>query len=295
MHFDTATLALFLSAARLGSLSKAADHQHMSLPAASRRIALLEESLNVTLFLRKSSGVSLTTAGHAMLDYAQTIVRQVTMLSSEIADYSDGRLGRVRLQINSSALGQGLPEQLAQWIKLTPHVKIEVKEGRSKAIISSVGNGDADIGAVNIRTNSKSLRFRKLSTDPLCALVSKKMPMPPQACSFSDLLSSEFVLFDDDAAVTELLVETAVASEIPLRIKMKVNSMEVAARLVDAGCGVAILPASSAKIYSSALQVSSIPITDSWAERSSFLCIRADESDPAVLAFFDFLLRHTSD
>src|ERR1700686_5297883 len=59
-------LHVFRQVAEVGSLTKASKALHLSQPAVSKHIKLLEEELRVPLFIRSSSGVVLTDAGEAV-------------------------------------------------------------------------------------------------------------------------------------------------------------------------------------------------------------------------------------
>ncbi|MCM3373476.1 LysR family transcriptional regulator, partial [Bacillus velezensis] len=72
--FDLTSLALFVRASELGSLSRAAQQSHMSLSTASRRIALLEHHFRVVLLNRTVAGVELTPAGEALLRHATDLL-----------------------------------------------------------------------------------------------------------------------------------------------------------------------------------------------------------------------------
>ena len=54
-------LEYFTTAARLKSISKAAQELHVAQPPVSRQIALLEDELGVCLFLRTNKGIWHTT------------------------------------------------------------------------------------------------------------------------------------------------------------------------------------------------------------------------------------------
>ncbi len=53
----------FVTIARLGSLSRAAENLHISLSALSNQIKLLEEELGLSLFIRKPRGMKLSNEG----------------------------------------------------------------------------------------------------------------------------------------------------------------------------------------------------------------------------------------
>lgn len=64
---DIASLHAFVTIADHGSFSSAANRLHVTQPAVSKRIATLEEELNVRLFDRLGRTVRLTEAGTLLL------------------------------------------------------------------------------------------------------------------------------------------------------------------------------------------------------------------------------------
>ena len=70
-------LAVFESAARLGTLGAASRELQVAQPTATIRIRALERDLGLPLFHRHHHGVSLTPAGEQLLPYARTILSLV--------------------------------------------------------------------------------------------------------------------------------------------------------------------------------------------------------------------------
>ena len=67
---DTQNLNAFLLVAETGSFSMAAEKLHLTQPAVSKRVALLEGQLGTDLFDRIRRVISLTEAGRALLPHA---------------------------------------------------------------------------------------------------------------------------------------------------------------------------------------------------------------------------------
>src|SRR5437762_13753226 len=64
----------FVAIIRRGGFSRAATTLHLSQPAISRRLHLLEHELGAPLFERIRSGVVLTDAGRAFLPHAEALL-----------------------------------------------------------------------------------------------------------------------------------------------------------------------------------------------------------------------------
>ncbi|HCP02297.1 MAG TPA: LysR family transcriptional regulator, partial [Pseudomonas sp.] len=71
---DTANLQAFLAVAETGSFSRAAEQLHLTQPAVSKRIAMLEQQLDARLFDRIGRHVSLTEAGMALKPRAEQVL-----------------------------------------------------------------------------------------------------------------------------------------------------------------------------------------------------------------------------
>ena len=74
---DTQSLQAFLAVADSGSFSRAAEQLHLTQPAVSKRIAVLEGQTDARLFDRIGRRVSLTEAGRVLLPRAREILVMV--------------------------------------------------------------------------------------------------------------------------------------------------------------------------------------------------------------------------
>ncbi|MDP1791331.1 MAG: LysR family transcriptional regulator, partial [Methylibium sp.] len=67
-------LAAFNAVARLGSVSRAADEMHLTQPAVSIQLGILEDAAGTPLLRRSARGVKLTEAGELLAGYASRIL-----------------------------------------------------------------------------------------------------------------------------------------------------------------------------------------------------------------------------
>ena len=70
-------LECFVRTAELGSFTKAAERLHISQPALSKNISLLENSLDVKLFDRNGKRFTLSATGKQVLELAKSILPEV--------------------------------------------------------------------------------------------------------------------------------------------------------------------------------------------------------------------------
>src|SRR5512132_1825855 len=99
---DIVSLALFVRAAELRSLTKAAEASHIGLAAASRRMALLEHRFKTPLFQRSPRGVELTPAGASLLPHARALLVEINQMQADMRDHAQGSKGALRIMANTS-------------------------------------------------------------------------------------------------------------------------------------------------------------------------------------------------
>jgi DNA-binding transcriptional LysR family regulator len=280
MRPDLVSLELFLHAVDTRSLSKAALRSHIALAAASRRIALLERALGVTLLERSSRGVQATPAGLALVAHARRVLQDVSRLSDELSEYAKGVKGRVRLHASTSALTQFLPEHLASFAARYPEIRLDIEERRSVEIVRSLALGEADVGVLLQGAPIEGLEVFDYRIDHLVAVVPRRHPLRGRSVAFERLLDYDFACLDGSTSITRALAAAAERLNRPLRLRVQVWSFEAMCRMVQAGLGIGVLPRGSAATFAAALGLRLVPLTDPWAERQHLLCVRNADALP---------------
>jgi len=281
MRPDLASLALFIRIAETRSITKAASAGHIALAAASRRIAQLEDQFGVQLLYRTARGVELTPAGNALLFHARQMLGKVDEMRAEISDYSKGAKGMVRVQANASALAQYLPRDLADFAAANPAIKLSLEEERSAAIVEAVRSGATDVGIVMEGADAPGLEVYDYRTDILCAVVPRKHPVRARKLAFAKLLDHDFVGLEGNTVISQMMLAQAAEAGKPLRLRVQVKSFDVVARLVQAGLGIGVLPEEAANAFAKPMGLRLVLLTDAWARRRMFVCVRQYASLPA--------------
>ena len=105
-------MRLFVSAARAGSIVRAAQQEHIAASALSRRLADLEHAFGTALLVRSPRGVLLTDAGRLVFDRGTKLDDDLQALLREVQSEAGEVRGTVRLHANMSAVVGFLPERL---------------------------------------------------------------------------------------------------------------------------------------------------------------------------------------
>lgn len=138
-------LAYFKAIAEAGTVSAAAETLHISQPALSRSLRILEGQLDAELFRRDGRGMILT-------DYGRTLYRHVCFMEQEFSHAEEeieamrGR-GAQRLIIGAGLvwLVQVLPGAIASFRTRFAETRIEVYAGDSTALLKEFVTGRYDL------------------------------------------------------------------------------------------------------------------------------------------------------
>jgi len=272
---DFVTLKLFVAIAGEKSLTRAAEREHLALAAVSKRIRELERHLNTPLLYRQARGVELTPAGHALLHHAVKMMDSLRELNADLADYSEGIQGHVRVHANTSAVIEFLPEDLADFIRAHPHVKIDLEEGVSHEVIHAVREGLTDIGIFAGHLAEEGLQIFPYKSDNLVlvAPVGHALSRRGSVC-LSATLGYDFIGLQQGTSLHKLIQQAAKEINAKLRFRIQVRSFEAICRMIHTGMGIGILPIEAVKTYLPSMDVVAIPLNDHWACRQLQICIR---------------------
>lgn len=288
---DNDSLALFIKAAECGSITKAAEASHMSLGAASRRIALLEHKFNTTLFERTSKGIQLTHAGSALVEYAKNILVDLNKMQSEMSAFETGSKGVLRVLAASSAMAQYLPEDLARFSQAYPDYKLILHEAWSTEIIQSVLSGEADVGIIVKGAIVDGLDIFEYRTDHLAALFRADHPLAKKkSIEFSDVLDYELIGLEASANLMKLLTMEASNLEKTMKLRVEVKSFEAVLKMVQCDLGVGLLPKDFGMSKARSGELVCKPLPEAWAVRQMLICTRKEKQKSQALQDFLKLL-----
>jgi DNA-binding transcriptional LysR family regulator len=265
---DFVTLRLFCAVAETGSITKGASRCNLALSAASRRLADFEAATGLLLFERTTQGIRLTAAGAVALQHALRLCHGFELFGAELAEHSEGYRGQVRLWANMSALSEGLPDALAQFMARQPEIKTDIEEQLSGDIVRALLDGVADIGVFAEGVSSTGITVREFLTQELVAVCVRGHPLTEHAATdFRTCLTHPFVGLNRGSSLLDLTVNAAQEVGLPLRLRVQVRSFGAMCRMVAADLGIGILPLAACQALLEPYGLQAVRLTDHWAQR----------------------------
>jgi DNA-binding transcriptional LysR family regulator len=290
---DFVTLKLFCAIAQSGSITKGANECSLALSAASRRISELEETVGLTLLDRSAKGVTLTQAGHAVMQHALRLFQGFEQFSNELGEYAKGVKGHVRLWANMSALTEFLPTSLAGFLKAHPDIQVEVEEQISGDIVKALLDGIADIGVFAEGTPTAGLETHIIGQDELVVVCSKSHPFKNRkSISFEECLDYDFVGLNRGSSLLELTSRQAERLSKQMRLRIQVRSYDAMCQMIAVNLGVGILPLQACAPQIKAMDLKVVRLEDPWAMRNLLLATKEHgRQSPASILLIEHLLQ----
>ena len=148
--------------AKTGTISGAAKNLYVSQQAVSSSMKQLEEELGVELLVRGASGVTFTTIGYEVAEFARQTMQQHDLLMNRIRYWQDNRDYEdlnINIASTSCVLNDVVPDVLSRLDYLNTKVTMQVALlNDSREVLEQVNAGKYDIGLITL--NAELLQER---------------------------------------------------------------------------------------------------------------------------------------
>ncbi len=238
------------------SFSKAAEVFHVSQPALSANIRLLEESLKAPLFVRTTRSVELTSAGQEFARVSRKILSELDSAQITIHDLIEGKQGRLRLAASPSVMAGLLPSALMRFTHDFPLVAIEVREESHERCVDLVQAAKVDMAITPHKFRSEKLIQEPLFEDSLVCICSPDHALAAQtAVEWKQLIREPLIVVKPNSSVRQMLERVCERYGAPLTPAYEVDRATSVISFVSAGLGVSLMPLSLIRHVNPALAV----------------------------------------
>ena len=239
---DLGELQVFLTVAREGSFSRAAERLFRTQPAVSLAIRKLEDDLGQPLFVRGARPVRLTDAGNLLRDYADRLINLRDEVKKGLAELQGLGRGELSLGVNESSIHALLPA-LGRFRQLHPGVQIRVHRMFSRDIPHEVLNYRLDLGAISYVPRDPQLHATEILKDELTLVVPLKHPLAKRReVEINELAQENFVAHIVESPYRRRVIELFARNRTALNMPIEMPTIESIKRVVQMGMGVAIVP-----------------------------------------------------
>lgn len=254
---DLTRLQYFVAVAEAGSFSRAAVALHMSQPALSRQVLLLEEELGQRLLERTGRGATLTDSGEALLGHARAIFELTAQARDDMAERQRSPRGRLTIGLPPRVAHVLTADLVQGFLQQFPDASITVEENLSIRLREWLVAGRVDLAVLFDPPHSPQLQTETLVREPMVLISTQPLPSKVRLVAVAQ---RSLVMPRGPHALRQLLESYTRPRGMQLKILAEVDSVQTVLSLVARGVADTVLPLSATRawIYPQTLHVASM-------------------------------------
>jgi len=241
----------FVAIVRGGGFTRAAAALHLSQPAVSRRLSLLERELGAPLFERLGNRVLLTEAGKAFLPHAEALLASMRDGIDAVRALGGTDRGSITLALVGTLASTTLTEALRVFREKHPDVRLLLRTALSREVSALVRRGDATLGLRYGADPDPDLVSVPIHDEPRIVVCSPRHRLArARSVGPRALAGDAWIGFPprteqpEEPSGTSLRERLAACGLGGAEI-IAVDSLTAQKRMVEAGFGLAVLPESA--------------------------------------------------
>jgi DNA-binding transcriptional LysR family regulator len=262
MNFDLSDLLAFRAVAELGSFRKAAEAVHISQPAFSRRIDKLEQALGTALLERSTRKVSLTAVGRSFHRQLCPILDALDMTLLDVRGAATSYAREVKVACIPSSVNYFVSEVIRTFHSKYPKIRVKIIDDHASKVLSAVAEGEADFGLTFMGAQETEVEFFHLLEERYVAACRRDHPLAQRPeVRWADLAEYDYIAVGKSSGNRLLLDQALAGLPHPPRSLYETQHGTTMIGLVEAGLGVAALPAMAMPLREHPLLVS-VPLVE---------------------------------
>ena len=242
-------LKYIVAVARERHFGRAADACYVSQPTLSVAIKKLEDELEVKLFERSASEVSVTTLGDQIVRQAQIVLDQAAAIREIAKRGKDPLAGVLTLGVIYTIGPYLLPELVRQSIERTPQMPLMINENMTAKLLEMLRTGEIDCAIVAEPFPGTGLAMAPLYDEPFYAAVPSTHAFAERdGISASELKNETMLLLGAGHCFRDHVLEVCPefarysSNTEGIRRTFEGSSLETIKHMVAAGMGVTLVP-----------------------------------------------------
>ncbi|ATP47705.1 LysR family transcriptional regulator [Pseudomonas putida] len=278
----------------LGTVSAVAEAVHLTRPAVSQQLGLLERELDVALVERSGRNVELTPAGRRLVARSSELFRLVNDIEAEIAQGRQEISGVIRLASFGSA-GVGLVPKCVQLIEQShPQLAVSLIELEPAEGLKAAAANQVDVAIVDDMVDTEpfaaKLDFLPLCPDYFTVVMSSRHRLADRKnLQLSDLSDERWALNLAAISYHSFLMRAFHAAGFEPTVMSNCRNSAATLELVRASSVITVLPQLSLKQIMSDPDFTLVPIRPVLLRRIFTVVPKGASRRPSVAAVVDTL------
>ena len=234
-------LRTFCAAARLRSISKAAEALGIGQPTSTTHIKKLERELGVPLFDRVKRPIQLTLTGASLARLATPLVEAIDALAVRTAEAEEE--GPVAVASTYDIIPHTLLQVVQRFRSLYPQVHLRIRSETRSEVLTMVEDGVVDMGVVPGPERVVGLDFQGLFGYERVLITPLTHPLLDAPLTSIDQIAQwPLILMGPRTSTRTMLEQEFHRRGTPYEIVMELDSMEIIKHYVALDMGISVGP-----------------------------------------------------
>ncbi|MEO8215104.1 MAG: LysR substrate-binding domain-containing protein [Myxococcales bacterium] len=236
-------LQYFVAVANTRSFRRAAELCHVSQPALSAQIAVLEQSLGVRLLERDRRMVRPTAAGQELLERARRVLVQADDLVDAAKRLGDPLSGIIRIGVIPTVSPYLLPEVVPTLRRRLPLLNVQWVEDKTDLLVERLQAGSLDGALLALEARLEDLEHETIAIDPFVLATPRGHPLsrPRAPARLSELNGADLLLLEDGHCLRDQALSFCAGGRTH-ELDFRATSLPTLVQMVAGGAGVTLLP-----------------------------------------------------
>jgi DNA-binding transcriptional LysR family regulator len=292
---DLRRIRHFVVLAETLNFRRAAERLHMAQPPLSVSIQKLEAELGTRLFVRETTGVSLTPSGRAVLAEARKLLFHGNQLAETARNALDGTGGTLRIGFVGTTTWGMLQRLLPAFRAEYPGVELMLHEATSVSIVQQLEDRALDIGLVRTPLMQPTgATLVQLERDIFVAALPRGHALAGKGpLRMANLANESFVMYAPSAAAglySAVMLACQEAGFLP-RVAQQGVQVQTLLALVESGLGVALVPSVMQRYVSNRIVYRPVTDISTAASVGLALAYMVENESPTAARFRELVVR----
>jgi len=225
-----------------GSVSAASRILHISQPAVTKSIHLIESTVGITLFARIKGRLVQTPEAEEMLPELDRLFGTLQSIEELAERVRDGFVGQIRVATVAALSSSVVAAAMVRFQKERTGVRFDIRALSTRHVIDYVSHDQVEIGVIDVPISNPEIEMRELCSAEIGCVMPKKHRLARARAITPAMLSDEnLITFAEDTLTGMSLREALCAAGGSFRIVYTTNQTLSAYSLVRSGAGIALV------------------------------------------------------
>ena len=294
MNYTLSQLNVFVKVVENQSVTKAAEHLHMTQPAVSIQLKNFQDQFEIPLFEVISRRMHITSFGQEVAASAKEILFQADLLRHKAFKFKGELTGTLKISVVSTGK-YVIPFFLKPFLDLNPGVDLQMDVTNKELVVESLGRNEIDFALVSILPDRLNVDSIPLLDNSLY-LIGDRSFSNTKKISIRDLSKYPLIMREPGSGTRQRMEQFLKTHQVKLDRKFELTSNEAVKQAVKAGLGLSIMPLIGLKHELEAgelkmLKIRGLPVHTEW----QLISLKGKRHGPVAEAFRTYIMEHKTE